>query len=306
MPAPTRLFIGDLPQPQPRHQGRLRPAGPAAGVDGLLQWRRWASSYASRWTSAPSSPRDSLPGARHVRPAVGHQDPAPARAERRHGVAILRDEFRRADALQPVRSHRHHRCGRVEPVRPEYGWPHRLYRTVFSVANIIVAPAADSAAALVGGLAVHDGWSSLIVPTLAGATAFFFCNTLMLAEAVALESRKSVTTLWRQQFLWSAPACFFGAVAGDRGLSLRDGQPALRVSRDSGRPLLLGLSHLPRASSNGKTPCTWPPSGRSHGRSAPAIRPSKPREAVSDNHIAASSGGRGARRGPHERDEVRA
>ncbi len=89
------------------------------------------------------------------------------------------------------------------------------YRTVFSVANIIMATqAASSAADLVGGLTIRGSWSSLIVPALAGATAFFFCNTLMLAEAVALESRKSVATLWRQQFLWSAPACFFGAVLG--------------------------------------------------------------------------------------------
>ena len=89
------------------------------------------------------------------------------------------------------------------------------YRTVFSIANIIVAAAVTHAAAgFVGGLTVREDWTALVVPTLAGASAFFFCNTLMLAEAVALESKKSPAVLWKEQFLWSAPACFVGAMAG--------------------------------------------------------------------------------------------
>jgi diguanylate cyclase (GGDEF)-like protein/putative nucleotidyltransferase with HDIG domain len=89
------------------------------------------------------------------------------------------------------------------------------YRTVFSIANIIVAAAvADAAAGLVGGLAVRPDFASLVVPTLAGASAFFFCNTLMLAQAVALETKKSPVRMWREQFLWSAPACFVGAIVG--------------------------------------------------------------------------------------------
>ena len=89
------------------------------------------------------------------------------------------------------------------------------YRTVFSIASIIVATAlSDAAADLVGGLSVRPEWRTLVVPTLAGATAFFFCNTLMVAQAVALESKRSPVTLWREQFLWSAPACFVGAIVG--------------------------------------------------------------------------------------------
>jgi diguanylate cyclase (GGDEF)-like protein/putative nucleotidyltransferase with HDIG domain len=88
------------------------------------------------------------------------------------------------------------------------------YRTVFSIANIIVATEVTNAtASLVGGLSSPD-WKELVVPTLSGATAFFFCNTLLLAHAVALESKKSSATLWREQFLWSAPACFVGAIVG--------------------------------------------------------------------------------------------
>ena len=90
-----------------------------------------------------------------------------------------------------------------------------IYRTVFSIANIVVASAATLAAAgFVGGLIIREDWTTLVVPTLAGATAFFFCNTLMLAVAVSFESKKSPVTLWMEQFLWSAPACFVGASVG--------------------------------------------------------------------------------------------
>jgi len=89
------------------------------------------------------------------------------------------------------------------------------YRTVFSIANIIVATAAANfASGILGGLVIREDWTTLVTPTLAGATVFFFCNTLLMAQAVALESRKSAPVLWREQFLWSAPACFVGAIVG--------------------------------------------------------------------------------------------
>jgi diguanylate cyclase (GGDEF)-like protein len=89
------------------------------------------------------------------------------------------------------------------------------YRTVFSIANIVVAAeAAGQASDWLGGLAPGRGWSTLSVATLAGATAFFFCNTLLMAGAVALESRRSPARLWREQLLWTAPACFLGAGVG--------------------------------------------------------------------------------------------
>jgi diguanylate cyclase (GGDEF)-like protein/putative nucleotidyltransferase with HDIG domain len=102
------------------------------------------------------------------------------------------------------------------------------YRTVFSIANIIVATAvANLAAGFVGGLTVKDDWKLLVVPTLAGATAFFFANTLLLAQAVALESKKSPVVLWREQFLWSAPACFVGAIVGVLAAYLTHTSPSL-------------------------------------------------------------------------------
>jgi diguanylate cyclase (GGDEF)-like protein/putative nucleotidyltransferase with HDIG domain len=88
------------------------------------------------------------------------------------------------------------------------------YRTVFSIANIIVATEVTNVTASLGGGLSSPDWKALVVPTLSGATAFFFCNTLLLAHAVALESKKSSATLWREQFLWSAPACFVGSIVG--------------------------------------------------------------------------------------------
>jgi diguanylate cyclase (GGDEF)-like protein/putative nucleotidyltransferase with HDIG domain len=102
------------------------------------------------------------------------------------------------------------------------------YRTVFSIANIIVATAiADMAGGFVGDLSVQDDWRNLVVPTLAGATAFFFANTLLMAQAVALESKRSPVVLWREQFLWSAPACFVGAIVGVLAAYLIHTSPSL-------------------------------------------------------------------------------
>jgi diguanylate cyclase (GGDEF)-like protein/putative nucleotidyltransferase with HDIG domain len=102
------------------------------------------------------------------------------------------------------------------------------YRTVFSIANIIVATAvADLAGGFVGDLSVQDDWRALVVPTLASATAFFFANTLLMAQAVALESKRSAVVLWREQFLWSAPACFVGAIVGVLAAYLIHTSPSL-------------------------------------------------------------------------------
>src|ERR1044071_2742632 len=77
------------------------------------------------------------------------------------------------------------------------------YRTVYSIANIILASkVSHMAAGLVGGLAVREDWTALVVPTLAGATAFFFCNTLLLAQAVAPGAKKEPARVGGGQFLW--------------------------------------------------------------------------------------------------------
>lgn len=88
------------------------------------------------------------------------------------------------------------------------------YRTVFSVATVVVATrVADLCAVAVGGYA-PSSWSGILAPTLAAATAFFLVNSSLMALAVAQSSGTSTLALWRGQFLWSAPVCFVGAAVG--------------------------------------------------------------------------------------------
>jgi diguanylate cyclase (GGDEF)-like protein/putative nucleotidyltransferase with HDIG domain len=90
--------------------------------------------------------------------------------------------------------------------------PHRI---VFSVASLIVAiQAASVAATFAGGFGTFVRWQDLAAPTIAGATAFFFCNTSMVALAVGLASGQSTTRIWQEQFMWSAPVCYIGAAVG--------------------------------------------------------------------------------------------
>jgi diguanylate cyclase (GGDEF)-like protein len=88
------------------------------------------------------------------------------------------------------------------------------YRTVFSVANVVVSSEiAGWAARLAGGYDLSDG-VTLAWATLAAATAFFFCNSVLMAMVVAQTAGRSAWTLWREQFLWSAPVCYIGGALG--------------------------------------------------------------------------------------------
>ena len=94
------------------------------------------------------------------------------------------------------------------------------YRTIFSIANVVVSTqAAAMAASMVGGYDT-SGALSLVNPTLAAATAFFLCNSILMSLAVASTAGRPVWALWREQFLWSAPVCFIGAVVGSAGAYL--------------------------------------------------------------------------------------
>ena len=94
------------------------------------------------------------------------------------------------------------------------------YRTIFSIANVVVsAQAAAMAASMVGGYDTSSALA-LVNPTLAAATAFFLCNSILMSLAVASTAGSSVWALWREQFLWSAPVCFIGAVVGSVGAYL--------------------------------------------------------------------------------------
>jgi diguanylate cyclase (GGDEF)-like protein/putative nucleotidyltransferase with HDIG domain len=95
-----------------------------------------------------------------------------------------------------------------------------VHRTVFSVANVMASSqVAALAATLAGGYDARSA-QTLVSPTLAAATAFFLCNSFLMSAAVAGSTGATVWSLWREQFLWSAPVCFIGAAVGSGGAYL--------------------------------------------------------------------------------------
>jgi len=86
-----------------------------------------------------------------------------------------------------------------------------IYRTLFSIASLIITvQAAGLAFRLLGGrtpMPIID----LVPPLVAAATVYFLLNTSLVAAAIALTARESITKTWHNNFLWSAPSYFVGA-----------------------------------------------------------------------------------------------
>jgi len=88
------------------------------------------------------------------------------------------------------------------------------YRTLFSMASLIVT--VQGAGAVHGWLGGAPGVIDLytLPKSLVGAaTTYFLLNTLIVATAVTLSTRQSLASVWRGNFLWSAPSYFVGAGA---------------------------------------------------------------------------------------------
>src|SRR6186713_2865938 len=91
-----------------------------------------------------------------------------------------------------------------------------LYRTAFSMACLaITVQAAGYAYVLSGGVpgTLASTVAGVARPLAAAATTYFLFNTFSIAIAIALTSRQSLITVWNENFLWSAPSYFVGAVA---------------------------------------------------------------------------------------------
>jgi diguanylate cyclase (GGDEF)-like protein len=90
------------------------------------------------------------------------------------------------------------------------------YRTLFSMASLVISvQAAGAAFQALGGI---PGLASMPVgamakPLLGAAGAYFVCNTALVATAIALSTQQPVQRVWTQNFLWSAPSYFVGALA---------------------------------------------------------------------------------------------
>jgi diguanylate cyclase (GGDEF)-like protein/putative nucleotidyltransferase with HDIG domain len=88
------------------------------------------------------------------------------------------------------------------------------HRTLFSMACLIVTVhAAGRIYLMLGGVpgASFDAWS-LGKPLVGSATAYFLINTATVATAIALSTRQSLIKVWNENFMWSAPSYFVGAL----------------------------------------------------------------------------------------------
>ena len=90
------------------------------------------------------------------------------------------------------------------------------YRTLFSMSCLVITvQAAGQVYRMLGGTHEHfDVWT-LAKPLVGAATTYFLINTAMVATAIALSTHQKVHKVWNENFLWSAPSYFVGAlVAG--------------------------------------------------------------------------------------------
>ena len=87
-----------------------------------------------------------------------------------------------------------------------------LYRTVFSIASLVLTVAAAGLPLLWLG---HDGAASdaVVLARSAAIVAplYFFVNSMLVAGAIALSTRQPLWDVWHQNFVWSAPSYLAGA-----------------------------------------------------------------------------------------------
>jgi diguanylate cyclase (GGDEF)-like protein/putative nucleotidyltransferase with HDIG domain len=90
------------------------------------------------------------------------------------------------------------------------------YRTMFSMACLVVTvQAAGVVFYQLGGTPGLTPVSLVAMarPLVGAAFAYFVLNTALVASAIALSTKQSVVGVWNQNFLWSAPSYFVGALA---------------------------------------------------------------------------------------------
>jgi diguanylate cyclase (GGDEF)-like protein/putative nucleotidyltransferase with HDIG domain len=98
------------------------------------------------------------------------------------------------------------------------------YRTLFSMASLVLTvKAAGWAFTLLGGtFAVPFTLFSITKPLVGAATTYFVFNTLFIATAIGLSTRQPIVRVWNENFLWSAPSYFVGALAAAVAASVID------------------------------------------------------------------------------------
>lgn len=109
-----------------------------------------------------------------------------------------------------------------------------LYRTFFSMACLIMTvQAAGIVFAWLGGHPGAVNSFALAKPLIGAATAYFVFNTFTVSAAISLSTRQPLFKVWHENFLWSAPSYFVGALAAALAayvLGLVDGWLALLLA----------------------------------------------------------------------------
>jgi diguanylate cyclase (GGDEF)-like protein/putative nucleotidyltransferase with HDIG domain len=94
------------------------------------------------------------------------------------------------------------------------------HRTLFSMASLVLTvKAAGVVYAWLGGAPFGDHFTfeQLPKPLVGAATAYFVTNTMLVAAAIGLSTKQSIARVWNENFLWSAPGYFVGALAAAAG-----------------------------------------------------------------------------------------
>src|SRR5918995_3508691 len=91
--------------------------------------------------------------------------------------------------------------------------PNPKHRTLFSMACLVLTVQAAGAAYMLLDGAPGQFGAGIAQPLVAAATTYFVVNTLTIATAIALSTHQGVVKVWNENFLWSAPSYFVGAVA---------------------------------------------------------------------------------------------
>jgi diguanylate cyclase (GGDEF)-like protein len=91
-----------------------------------------------------------------------------------------------------------------------------LYRTLFSMASLVISvQVAGEIFSRFGGtpgLASLD-LTQMAKPLVGAAFGYFVMNTMLVATAIAFSTHQAVYRVWNQNFMWSAPSYFVGALA---------------------------------------------------------------------------------------------
>src|SRR5215471_16353705 len=91
-----------------------------------------------------------------------------------------------------------------------------VYRTLFNMASLVLTvKLAGLVYTWLGGAApdVFIQWTPLAKPLGFAAMAYFLINTALIATAIGLSAKQNIFRIWNENFLWSAPSYFVGALA---------------------------------------------------------------------------------------------